>query len=253
MATKLVATNAERAVSRAAAYSLLAYALAYPDDAVIEGLHEAAAEASILLAQTPLAGLGGLAVRLERDDLEPAYVSLYTLSSSPDCPTFETAYFSADPQQQTQRMADVAGFYRAFGVDSGETGFRPDEISVELEFMAYLCRKQAYAAEHLGAPRAGQALRAQRLFLEEHLGRWAGGLGRRMAEEAPIGHFYQLAGLVLSEWIADDCRVLGARPEEVSGVPVASDAGGTSHGPEFAGPANPIFAFDEIPIGGGVR
>jgi DMSO reductase family type II enzyme chaperone len=249
MTTKPAAANTERCASRAAAYSLLAYALAYPDDAAIEGLHEAAAEAAALLAQTPLAGLAGIAAALQRDDLEPAYVTLYTLSSSPDCPTFETAYFSADPQQQTQRMADVAGFYRAFGVDSGETGFRPDEISVELEFMAYLCRKQAYAAEHLGAPRAGQALRAQRLFLEEHLGRWAAGLGRRIAEEAPIGHFYQLAGLALAGWIADDCRALGARPDEVSGVPVPAGAGAMSHGPEFAGLANPIFAFDEIPVG----
>ena len=248
MKAKLLAMNGDLAMSRAAGYSLLAYALAYPDDTVVESLHDAAKEAATALARTSLSGLARVAVAVTRAELEPAYVQLCTLSSSPDCPTFETAYFSPDPQQQTQRMADVAGFYHAFGVDSADTGFRPDDIPVELEFMAFLCRKQAYAAEHLGAPRAGQTLRAQRMFLADHLGCWAGGLGRRMAEGAPAGHFYEVAGLALAEWVADDCRILGARPEEVSGIPVPAPEPGISHGPEFDGPGTPIFSFDEIPV-----
>ncbi len=249
MRAKPTAMNSDLAMTRAGGYSLLAYALAYPDDTVMESLHEAAEEAATALAHTPLSGLARAAITTTRAELEPAYVKLCTLSSSPDCPTFETAYFSPDPHQQTQRMADIAGFYHAFGVDSTDTGFRPDDIPVELEFMAFLCRKQAYAAEHLGLPRAGQTLRAQRMFLADHLGCWAGGLGRRIAASAPRGHFYQVAGLALAEWVADDCRALGASPEEVSGEPVAPPEPGNSHGPEFDGPGNPIFAFDEIPVG----
>lgn len=248
MAARIAAMNTDLAGSRAAGYSLLAYALAYPDDSVVESLRDAGREAMTDVGQTPLSGLAWAALAVTRAELETAYVQLCTLSSSPDCPTFETAYFSADPQQQTQRMADISGFYRAFGVDSTDTGFRPDDIPVELEFMAFLCRKQAYAAQHLGAPRAGQTLRAQRMFLNEHLGCWAGGLGRRVAAGAPRGHFYQLAGLALAEWVADDCRALGATPEEVSGIPVLGPQPDNSHGPEFDGPGNPIFSFDEIPV-----
>ncbi|MBA4181650.1 MAG: hypothetical protein C0506_13760 [Anaerolinea sp.] len=248
MTEKRLAMDSDLAWKRSAGYSLLAYALAYPDDAILESLHVAAREAALVLAGTPLSGLARAAATVTRADLEPAYVRLCTLSSSPDCPTYETAYFSPDPQQQTLRMADIAGFYRAFGVDATDTGFRPDDMPVELEFMAFLCRKQAHAVHHLGAPRAGQTFRAQRTFLADHLGRWAGGLGRRFATGVPAGHFYQMAGLALAEWVADDCRLLGARPEEVSGLPVESLAPETSHGPEFEGPGSAIFSFDEIPV-----
>lgn len=249
MTEKRLAMDSDLAWKRSAGYSVLAYALAYPDDAILESLRESAEEAETALGGTPLAGLARAAAAATRADLESAYVRLCTLSSSPDCPTYETAYFSSDPQQQTNRMADIAGFYRAFGVESTDTGFRPDDMPVELEFMAFLCRKQAYAAHNLGAPRAGQTFRAQRTFLEDHLGRWAGGLGRRFATGAPMGHFYQMAGLALAEWVADDCRLLGAKPEEVSGEPVEALAPEASHGPEFDGPGSPIFSFDEIPVG----
>ena len=243
------ADSTSQLVARAAGYSLLACALAYPDDDVIVSLHEAAAEVAAITGASTVSALARLASAATRADLEPLHVRLYTLSSSPDCPTFETAYFSSDPIQQTQRMADVAGFYRAFGVQSMEGAFRPDDISVELEFMAFLCRKQAYAVEHLGAPRVGQVLRAQKLFLADHLGRWAGPLGRRIASQAPMGHFYQLAGIALSEWTGGECASLGVRPEEVSGEPAPVEAPGISHGPEFAGAASEIFSFDEIPVG----
>ena len=248
MTDKRLAMDRDLASKRSAAYSLLAYALAYPENSALESLREAAGEATTALAGTPLAGLARIAATATRAELEPAYVRLCTLSSSPDCPTYESAYFSSDPQQQTNRMADIAGFYRAFGVESADTGFRPDDMPVELEFMAFLCRKQAYAALHLGAPRAGQTLRAQRTFLADHLGCWAGGLGRRFAAGAPVGHFYQMAGLALAEWVADDCHLLGARPEEVSGQPMQALGPETSHGPEFEGPGSPIFSFDEIPV-----
>ncbi|MBK6560849.1 ethylbenzene dehydrogenase-related protein [Candidatus Amarobacter glycogenicus] len=152
----------------------------------------------------------------ERDYLETVYISLTTFSSSPDAPAFESAYFGGDAQQQTQRMADIAGFYRAFGVDSTDGGSRPDELPVQLELRAYLCRKEAYAEEHLGAPRAGQTRKAQRLFLEEHLGRWGAAFGRRVASQAPAGHFYQLAGETLSYWVLQECSSAGVTPVEVS-------------------------------------
>ena len=66
--------------------------------------------------------------------------------------------------------------------------------------MAYLCRKEASAEEHLGAPRAGQARKAQRMFLEEHLGCWGAVFGHKVAAQAPIAHFYQVAGETLAYW-----------------------------------------------------
>ena len=223
------------ALRRASVYELFAHAFAYPDEDRLAALRTVASEVLVSNRHTLILRFAMIAQEVSRSALESAFVSLTTFSSSPDCPAFETAYFGSDAQQQTQRMADIAGFYRAFGVDSPEGGYRPDDLPVELEFMAFLCRKEAYAAEHLGAPRTGQARRAQRLFLEDHLGRWAGRFGKAVALRVPVGHFYALAGETLASWLASECSLLGANPEVVQGDPTPNWPAPTSHGPEFAG------------------
>ena len=194
------------AVTRAMGYALLAHAFAYPDAAGISAMREIAALAAPGLAATPLAELCGRAAEASQEELEAAYVNVFTVGYSPDCPTFETAYLAADLIQQTNRMADIAGFYRAFGVEGTSGGFRPDDLSVELEFMAFLCQKQAYAAEHLTAARVAESKRAQRLFLREHLGRWGGGAGARVSACADPTSFYDIAGRALGAWISADAR-----------------------------------------------
>ena len=223
------------ALTRAAIYEFFALAFAYPEEARIEQVRAAASECLRGEVSVPILRLAVAARELESESLEPVYARLTTFTSSPDCPAFETAYFGSDAQQQTQRMADIAGFYRAFGVDPADGGFRPDELSVELEFMAFLSRKEAYAEEHLGAPRVGQANRAQRLFLEDHLGRWAPVFASRFAARAPAGHFYEVLGSTLAAWLGAECQRTGARPAEVSGEAPRIWPAPVSHGPEFAG------------------
>ncbi len=220
--------------ARSAGYTLLAHVFAYPDAERFADIREIANEYLAAEQQTPLTGLAHLAMATDVETVEPEYVALMSFSSSPDCPAFETAYFSSDAIQQTMRMADIAGFYRAFGVDTRSGGFRPDELSVELEFMAYLCQKEAYAVEHLGAPRVKQTAKAQRMFMGEHLGRWGAAFGRRVSSRATPGSFYHMAALALSAWISDDCVLLGTKPEEVSGEPSTDWRDPISHGPEFA-------------------
>ena len=210
----------ESAVERGLAYALLARCLAHPDDENVAASREAAEAAGPFLADGPVGELAGLAAEAERSELEPGYVQVFTLSASPDCPNFETAFFPAEPVVQTARMADIAGFYLAFGVDVGGRGLRPDDISVELEFMAYLCRKQVYASEHLGAAQMAQAVRAQRLFLREHLGQWGVALGRRVALRA-TDEFYREAGLALAAWLAADCEALRVAPKAQADAPSA--------------------------------
>ena len=122
----------ESLATRSAVYSLLAHAFAYPDGERVEAIRALAAEVTAAGLASPVTGLAMRAAGVTATELEPEYVGLCTLSSSPDCPTFETAYFSSDPIQQTTRMADIAGFYRAFGVDATSGGVRPDDLPVEL-------------------------------------------------------------------------------------------------------------------------
>lgn len=194
----------EATIRRAIGYGLIARCLAFPDQVAAAAMRESAAVGQELLKGTALERLAAAAIEAAAEPLEDRYARIFTFSTSVDCPTFETAYLSTDVGQQTHRMADINGFYRAFGVDTVDSGFRPDDICVELEFMGFLCRKQVYAAEHLGAPRVAQTLRAQRMFLKEHLGRWGTPLGRRVARRAQEDEFYREVGAALHDWLEED-------------------------------------------------
>ena len=200
------------AMVRAVGYGLLAQAFAYPDAGRVAALQETARAAEPILAGTPLGELASWASDATQAELEPVYAHVLSLSSSPDCPSYETGYIDSDVNRQVARMADISGFYRAFGVDATVQGFRHDDISVELEFMSFLCKKQVYAAEHRGAPRVAQVARAQRLFLSEHLSCWAGELGRRLSGLPAASGFYARLGEALTEWVAADCAITGAVP-----------------------------------------
>ncbi len=238
MTTTVAMPRIEEALSRAAAYTMLAHAFAYPDAEGSAELRLAANELLEMGGAMPLVRLAAIARELDQSSLESVFVTAMTMSSSPDSPSFETAYYGSDALQQTQRMADIAGFYRLFGVDATSGGFRPDDLCVELEFMAFLCRKEAYALEHLGAPRTSQARKAQRLFLTEHLGTWAPVFARKLAAAAPPGHFYRLAAETLGAWVQEECEQMGASPVEVPGDVAQPDPMLISHGPEFAGNAS---------------
>lgn len=64
----------------------------------------------------------------------------------PLCPLDITYYLSDDIFMQAKLMADMAGFYRAFGLEMQEN-LRPDNLSICFEFLSYLCLKQLYAIE----------------------------------------------------------------------------------------------------------
>jgi nitrate reductase assembly molybdenum cofactor insertion protein NarJ len=237
----------DTALGRALVYDFFAQAFAYPAQERFEDLQRLS---SIILTGggwVPLMRLAAVARELTPELLQAEYVATLTLSSSPDYPMFETAYFGNDPQQQTQRMADVAGFYRSFGVDASNGDLRPDDLPVELEFMSFLCQKEAYAIEHLGAPRVAQAKKAQRLFFKDHLGRWAGVAGRKLGELGPAGLFYAVAGATLDAWVSAEAESLGVHPEEVTpGVPMIWPLP-MSHGPEFAGDAS-FVPLEELAV-----
>jgi len=130
---------------------------------------------------------------------------------------------------QFHQIADVSAFYAAFGLELGSTcDERADHVSVELEFMQFLCVKEAWAEEQDLVDLAEICRGTERTFLEQHLATWVPGLCARV-EAASADGFYARAARLLRLWIGIECQTLGAAPRPVPAAPSA-----TSFKPEDA-------------------
>jgi TorA maturation chaperone TorD len=172
------------------------------------------------------------------EDLNAEFERVFGLLVSSDCPPYETEYVNSKfTFQRSNGLADVAGFYRAFGLEpSARYPERHDHIVLELEFMAHLSGL-AHLAETSEDPSQEDRLdvcrRAQRRFLGEHLAWWAPAFAMLLARRAGTG-FYEAVARFLSAWIPAeranlDVRISSPsvgpssieRPEECEGCAVA--------------------------------
>ncbi len=118
--------------------------------------------------------------------------------------------------RQSQEMADIAGFYRAFGFNiGGKVRERPDHISAELEFMHVLALKEAYAAENGVAERVEICVDAQCKFLQEHLGQWISLFAESLARSAEEAPYLSLARFAAA-FVEADAKRFGVTVERRS-------------------------------------
>ncbi len=131
--------------------------------------------------------------------IEATYRQIFGLTAvAPQCPACEIEYEpNADIAYRTQQMADIGGFYNAFGLRaSTQAGERLDHIVVEAEFMYVLLAKEAAALE-AGNEEAVQVCReARRKFFQEHVGWWLPAYARLLARVAPDGYYRHVARLI---------------------------------------------------------
>jgi TorA maturation chaperone TorD len=145
------------------------------------------------------------------------------------CP-YETEYGGAHLFQQAQSLADVAGYYLAFGLTPpADGGERADHAALEFEFLGFLSLKEAYALERRDAEMVQVSRAALRRFLRDHLGRFGRAFGVSLEREDPEGIFGS-AGSLAAAFLAAECRrqgvaagpdLLALRPEEPDGAPMA--------------------------------
>ena len=143
------------------------------------------------------------------------YITVIGHAARGSCPVNEIEYgdLKADPLFQPHRLADLAAFYRAFGMELGTLADeRHDHLSVELEFMAVLTAQEASA---LSGVTQGEGLSvcrdAQRKFLREHLGRWTPAFARRLARVVGDGVLGALARFALA-FLERECLRSGVKP-----------------------------------------
>ena len=212
------------AIARAFLYQFLARSFEDPALGSWTWLTDANTQAAFHSAVRALRGNGSTNVeesataltgQLRCDHFEPfqaSFVTAFGHAARGDCPLNEIEYgdLKADPLFQPHRLADLAAFYRAFGLEvANGAAERPDHIGMELEFMAVLAAKEAYAHEHqFDGNQLAVCHDAQKKFLREHLGRWSPGFARRLARAATDGALTALAEFT-RDFIVAECARFG--------------------------------------------
>ena len=151
------------------------------------------------------------------EDIKTEYTRRFgTFVSSKECPIYETFYGKLDIFQQTQELADISGFYRAFGLKFSEDVKKDkfDHLSVELEFMHYLTYKEAYALENHGDDRVSICVNAEKKLMKGQLGKWVGLFAVLVNKHSKEG-FYALSADLLKSFIKLEWKFLNVRPDEV--------------------------------------
>lgn len=148
--------------------------------------------------------------------LQSEYLRLFHGSGA--CALRETAY--GDGRRIAGRpteLADIAGFYRAFGLKLAERRpDLPDHLSAELELMSVLLLKEAYALSQGWAEQRTVARDAAKEFLASHLGRWVGTLANALEEnEAPLVYLALMDLVCLS--VRRQCRRFRIAPKLAQG------------------------------------
>lgn len=139
----LAALTPEAAAARSVSYKTLAAAFAYPDDAFCAAFPDLAPERAALGA---------------------AYDRLFRAS---EIWLYGAEHRAENEFQRVQALADINGFYRAFGVQPH--GDRPDALSNELEFMHLLIVKTDRARRRGAEEQVRLCEHAQGAFFRDHL------------------------------------------------------------------------------------
>lgn len=208
----------DAALDRSDLYRWLSLAFRYPDAdlaahlrtpalTLLEATLERAAGEEREVLHPVLTSLRASCADLDLAALQAAHRRFFGHIESSLYPPYETRYGSRHLFQQTQALADIAGFYRAFGLDlSDAANERPDYLAIELEFLHFLCFKEAYALEHHGPEQVELIRNAEAKFLRDHLLPWASSFARRLRDQAGEGLYGQLATVMLAFLRAEATR-----------------------------------------------
>ena len=208
----------DKAVCRAMLYDILAMSLRPPTADMLARLGEEGASETVLdaaLALDDSESIPSLCTAVKRlfealrgsrlDLLEDSYRSIFEHTAHGHVPPYETDG-SADALRQAQELADIGGFYRAFGLEMAKACHeRNDHIAAELEFLSLLATKEAYDVVDGDLEGSETVRRAERLFLRKHAARFGRAFGRSLARSG--GHaLYRAAGELCFDFLTSECE-----------------------------------------------
>lgn len=141
--------------------------------------------------------IGPLLDELEQppEALRDEFVRVFGLAMCRECPPYETEYQpTEEPFFRAQQLADIAGFYRAFGLDPArDPRERPDHVALELEFAAFLLTKSRLVTDD---EQAAVCREARKSFVRDHLAWWVPSFSLALRRKAEFGPYAALGRLV---------------------------------------------------------
>ena len=201
---------ADITVARALLYRFLGQAYSYPEPALVESLAKdglwdqvrASEEALNLGARQTIDEMQAAIEQYCDDtqkllaDLEVEYTYLF-INAVPrvPAPPYESVYLGQG-SLMGEPVSEVLRAYREAGLIISERYYAlPDHVAAELEFMFYLLRQEAMAAESSPEEVADVWRRRRDRFLSEHLLKWLPLLVERIASSARQPFYRLLATL----------------------------------------------------------
>lgn len=211
-------SEADFALCRAMLYSALALGFHIPTDETMKRLgseegSEALGEAAQLLESYHGPDLCSAVRALNsKHQALPALLSsfarLFGHTARGAVSPYETEYGSEALFQQPHDLGDLKGFYLAFGLTlNAKEHERADHISCECEFLSFLAMKEAYALENRDPSMLEEVRKATRLFLQDHLARFAPAFARKLYGE-DAGGFYGVLGNLCLKFVTWECQRL---------------------------------------------
>lgn len=210
------------------AFLMASLLCSYPDTRCVYGLHTLLddEQLDVSCAVADSADWPGLRQRLEAvlasavalETLRSEYTAIFDYGRE-HASLYETEYGRGSALVKGHALADIAGFYRAFGLEFGYQDRTPemlDHVAVELEFYALLLMKQEALAASGDAVGGGIVQEARQKFLDAHLGRFVGAIAQRPAVTASA--FYGPLLAWCRDLVAEECVQLDISPVPVDGL-----------------------------------
>lgn len=234
--TNLAISESDLALCRATLYSALALGFQPPTEETLtrlasqEGVAALEDSAAVLDVKQGLSlalAVRGLASKkdLTVTELSASYQRLFGHTVRGPVPPYETEYGAEALFQQPQELADLTGFYQAFGLTVKPAEHeRADHVSCESEFLSFLALKEAYALEQRDTPMLEETRKATRLFLRDHLARFVPAFTIKLAREDRNG-FYGTLGDLYLKFATLECAQRGVPfgPESLTLRPATDD------------------------------
>ena len=208
-----MAQDLDETIARSACYKLLSLAFLPPRTLDGERLFAGVEKIIRTLPEGHQAVLKPIVEEIPMPQNEPSeheYTRLFGvgLAATP----YETEYDPLTSVRKGHRLADLLGFYEAFGFRLAHHRKEfPDHIAAELEFMSLLLLKAAHAGGEGREEAQAVAEDAAAKFVVDHLAAWGGIFADRI-EASTQDSFYRFAARLLRGFLIAEFRLLGVEP-----------------------------------------